>query len=257
MSKSSTYWVRTCGTLQPDWGGRLGPLSTSNPPYNNFFWKSDYVWLKKTIFTCDAVPYELVPNEPQQDYTTVMYESILGIFVEWSIIPFTLALFVITLGPLLVLANCLRPQRLTDFGRGFDYEVHSNVRLFLSFLSVSLFLMILYGWDAYGANGGAIERMMLEVNDLATFVTVQLGEASASLNSALTVTNTLNARCVQERHTHASKGKRRRFQGLLLGGVDKAISEAFLEPVFHGYALTKGAPVVHAAPPFVHTCAWH
>jgi hypothetical protein len=68
------------------------------------------------------------------------------------------------------------------------------MRTLLGLIALALFGSILWGWNAYGENGSALELMMVEVGGLASFITEQLGEASGSLSKALVEINTINTK---------------------------------------------------------------
>ena len=112
--------------------------------------------------------------------------------LEYSFVPVILGVLTMVIGPLLGVYNFLKPQPLTSYGRGFEQNIHSNIRSLLGAIALALFLTVILGWNAYGENGNAIEIMMVEVNGLAIFVGTELGEAAGSLGVALNQTNYIN-----------------------------------------------------------------
>ena len=108
-------------------------------------------------------------------------------------VPIILGSMILVLGPVMALTSCLRPEPLTSYGRGFEYQVHTKVRGVMGLFSLICFGIVLWGWDSYGLNGNAIENMMAEVGFIAIFVGEQLGAAAGSLGSAITATEKINS----------------------------------------------------------------
>ena len=161
-------------TLQQQWSSSLKKEITVDSPQCNAV----------TLITPPALVSSPVPISATEAYGAIMVDN--------SIIPIILACLIMVVGPVLLVFNCVRPEPLTSFGRGFDYTIHSNLRSFLGLNALCLFVVVLNAWTAYGMNGNAIELLMLEVNGLTAFIGMQLGEASGSLAQALNQTNYLN-----------------------------------------------------------------
>jgi len=133
-----------------------------------------------------------VPDDGNAEHKKTTSDEMAIIMKDHAAVPSTLAVAIIVIAPLYGLVSCLRPVPLTSYGRGFEYEVHSNVRAVLGIVSLVLFGITLWGWNSYGQNGVAIEHIMHEVGFIAIFIGEQLGSAAGSLGAAINGTKAIN-----------------------------------------------------------------